>query len=90
MTMTCWRKLLTDEMSIQGETFDDIVSSTLTQESLNAEFDAGYGAENGAPFTVWTTHRVYFPTTYDGSEDVASVSRNPDGKPTSHIGQYGH
>jgi hypothetical protein len=84
--MTTWRKQLIAAMEGYGEKLEDIDSSTLTDAQLDAEFDAGYGGIEGYEFTVWTKNRVYFPATYDGAEWVASVSRNPDGQPTSHIG----
>jgi hypothetical protein len=81
-----WRKILIIEMEARGETFADVESSTLTDEQYDKEFDAGYGSIEGVPFTVWTKRHVYFPVCYDGSEWVGSVSRNPDGKPTRHLG----
>jgi hypothetical protein len=84
--MSSWRELLTEAMERRGESFQDIVDSTLTLEQLDKEFDSSYGGTEGEPFTVWTTNRVYFPAQYDGSEWVASVARNPDGKTTPHVG----
>jgi len=84
--MTNWREIIQYEMNKHNETFEDVVSSTLTKEELLEMFDAGYGMSEGKPFTLWTTNRVYFPGVYDGAEWVESVSRNPDGKPTYHIG----
>jgi hypothetical protein len=84
--MTNWKKLIQLEMNSFDETFDDVVSSTLTKEELLENFDDGYGGSEGVSFTLWTTNRVYFPAVYDGAEWVESVSRNPDGKPTPHIG----
>lgn len=81
-----WREMIAAEMSAQGESFADVVSSTISDEGLDVEFYTGYGAVCGEPFTVWTRHRVYFPVCYDGAESCASVARNPDGKPTEHIG----
>jgi hypothetical protein len=69
-----------------GETFDDIVSITLSDEQLDVLFDSELGGNEGEPFTAWTHTRVYFPCCYDWSEWVGSVSRNPDGNPTCHIG----
>jgi hypothetical protein len=83
---TNWKELIQNEMSNHNETFEDVISSTLTEEELLKEFYAGYGTSEGVPFTLWTTNRVYFPVVYDGAEWVESVSRNPDGKPTYHIG----
>jgi hypothetical protein len=84
--MTNWKQLIQEAMKTHNETFDDVVSSTLTEEELLEMFDDGYGTNEGTPFTLWTTNRVYFPVVYDGAEWVESVSRNPDGKPTSHFG----
>ena len=84
--MDNWKNLIKYEMQEQGETFDDVVECTLTEQQLLVEFDSGYGSSRGEPFTLWTTNRVYFPVVYDGAEWVESVSRNPDGKPTHHFG----
>lgn len=87
MTITTWRRLLVEAMAIHGETWgDDVESSTLTNEDLDVEFNSGFGGSNGVPFTLWTKGRVYFPGVYDGMEWVSSVSRNPDGVPTTHVG----
>ena len=86
--MSTWRKLIERELEARGESWGDVLVSdiTLDKKGLDREFDAGYGAEEGEPFTMWSKNRVYFPVCYDGAESVASVSRNPDGKPTRHIG----
>lgn len=83
---TTWRELLSDELKDNGESWDDLVSITLSDEQLDEKFYDGYGGSEGAPFTLWTTNRVYFPVVYDGSEWVGSVSRSPDGKATYHLG----
>jgi hypothetical protein len=83
---TTWRKILVDAMEETNESFADIESSTLTEAELDTEFDNGYGLSEGAPFTVWTKNHVYFPAVYDGAEWAASVSRNPNGHATNHIG----
>ena len=84
--MTNWKECIEGEMKLHNETFDDVVECTLTKEELMVEFDSGFGGSEGAPFTLWTTNRTYFPVVYDGAEWVGSVSRNPDGKPTYHLG----
>lgn len=81
-----WRKLIASAMQNNGETIDDIVSNTLTEEQMNVEFDDGYGSVEGEPFTVWTKNYVYFPVMYDGAEWAGSVPRNPNGAPTEHVG----
>lgn len=82
--MTTWGKLLEKAMLERGETLADLEANTLTTADMQVEFDAGYGAPEGAPFTAWSTNTVYFPLEYDGAERVGSVSRHPDGKATEH------
>jgi hypothetical protein len=84
--MATWRQLIKDELKTRGDSWDNIVSMTLTKAELDKKFDSGFGSINGISFTVWTKNRVYFPVVYDGAEWVGSVSRNPDGLPTEHIG----
>jgi hypothetical protein len=84
--LATWRRLLTEAMAEHGETLSDVVANTMTDEQMDVKFDDGFGGTKGIPFTVWTGRRVYFPAEYDGSEWVASVSRNPDGEATDHIG----
>lgn len=84
--MATWRELIKDELKTSCDSWDNIVSMTLTEDDLDKKFDSGFGSINGISFTVWTKNRVYFPVVYDGAEWVGSVSRNPDGLPTEHIG----
>lgn len=84
--MTTWRKLIGEALTDQGEDWTVVESSTLSQEQLDVEFYEGFGGSEGEPFTMWTAKRVYFPVVYDGAEWVSSVSRNPDGVPTCHVG----
>jgi hypothetical protein len=86
MKNTSWGQDLEEAMEFNGETWDDVEAHTLTETQLNEVFDHGFGGTNGDPFTLWTKNFVYFPACYDGSEWVASVARNPDGKATGHIG----
>lgn len=86
---TSWRRDITSALGLNGETWDDVVGCTLDDAGLDREFYGGYGLIEGAPFTLWTKRRVYFPASYDGLEWVSSVSRKPDGKPTHHVGDGG-
>ena len=83
---TTWRKEIQDALTTAGETWDDIISHTMSEAELDHEFDPDYGSPEGVPFTAWTRDRVYFPACYDGSEWCASVPRNPGGGATSHVG----
>lgn len=84
--MTTWRALISEHMKIHGESFDNFLSTTLTEDELDVEFDDDFGSSEGKPFTLWTYKRVYFPVVYDGSEWVSSVARYPDDIPTNHVG----
>ena len=79
--MSTWKQLLED--CAKG---DKIIACTLTDDELNTEFDDGYGGIEGEPFTAWGEKYVYFPATYDGSEWVGRVPRNPCNDKTVHIG----
>ncbi len=83
---TNWKELIELAMEHVGETWEDVEAMTLTEEELTREFDSGYGAPEGCPFTVWSKKRVYFPACYSGSEWATSVARHPDGEVTYHIG----
>ena len=85
--MTTWRKLIITALDYNKESWEDIVSICPENENwLDYLFDDDYGAIEGNSFTVWTKNNVYFPVCYDGSEWVGSVSRNPNGKSTVHMG----
>lgn len=87
--MATWRKLITKEMDRHGDTWGSIVDLVIeggSVECFDDKFDDGLGLEEGKPFTVWTTDRVYFPVWYDGSEWVWSASREPDGVAMTHVG----
>jgi hypothetical protein len=84
--MSNWKEMIEFTMKKYDESWDDVVSCTLSTGELLRTFDSGYGGSEGTPFTLWTEKRVYFPCTYDGSEWVESVSRNPNGKPSGHFG----
>lgn len=83
---TTWKKLITEELENQSETWDELIHTTLTESQLENEFDDSYGHSQGLPFTLWTERRVYFPVVYDGSEWVGSVPRYPGQEATAHIG----
>ena len=74
--VSSWRKLIACHFAYTGDTWADVVACTLDDAGLDATFDAGFGGVEGAPFTLWTTKRVYFPTSY-GAEGVSSAPRNP-------------
>ena len=84
--MTTWRKLITETMKAEWESWSSVIACTLSDDELDKEFDNSFGAVEGQPFTLWTANRVYFPRCYDGHESVASVPRNPCNEPTEHIG----
>lgn len=81
-----WKRMLDDAFEDRQDSWDNVELNTLTDEQLNLNFDAGYGAIEGPPFTLWTHKYVYFPLCYDGAEWVGSVPRNPENSPTFHLG----
>ena len=86
--MVRWRDLIVYCMSEYNEKWEDVVSYVPDDGKwLDYLFDDTYGSIEGEPFTLWTKGRVYFPMVFDGSEWVASISRNPDGVITKHLGE---
>jgi hypothetical protein len=84
--MSNWKELIEEAFSCRGETWDDVVDNTMSEEDMLREFYDGFGTVEGCAFTLWTTNRVYFPVSYDGAEWVASVPRNPNGEASLHVG----
>jgi hypothetical protein len=85
--LSTWRELITTEMDKRGESFDDCVACSLSQEELDAKFYDGMGVTEGKPFMLWTHNRVYFSVAEEGGEWVESVPRNPSMTESfSHIG----
>ena len=86
--ITTWRDRISYAMEEHGETLDDVTGAApaISAGWLDVEFDDGWGRAEGAPFTLWTSRRVYFPVVYDGSEWAASVPRRPCREITDHVG----
>lgn len=84
--MTSWRAEVVYLMARHGECLDDVEHTTLSDEEFERKFDSRYGSEEGTPFTIWSKKRVYFPVSYDGSEWVGSVPRDPCDEITKHQG----
>jgi hypothetical protein len=86
--MANWKEWIGKEMEENGDSWEEVVSSTLSDEELIEEFHAPVFCSNegGKTFTVWTKNRVYFPVNYDCFQSVGSVARFPDGVPTDFIG----
>ena len=83
---TTWRLELSFELEKNNESWEDVESTTLSEEDMDKEFSSGYGVLGGCAFTLWTKNKVYFPICYDGSEWAGSAARNPDGGVTKHQG----
>ena len=82
-TLATRRRMITAALERRGETWEDMVASTLTPDELDRKFDS---SEGGAAFTLWTRHRVYFPALYDVAERVESVPRDPCDERTPRVG----
>lgn len=82
---TTIRKLLSAAAANNGESFESLVVA-IDSDEIDREFDDGYGGDGGASFTAWGPSFVYFPVTYDSSNWVGSVPRNPNGVRTEPHG----
>jgi hypothetical protein len=85
---SCWAEKLTAAMEIAGDA-GPVIHCTLSDAQMQIRFDDGFGGVEGRPFTAWTPKRVYFPTDYDGAENVASAPRDPCSEATVHVGSGG-
>ncbi len=84
--MTRWKELISDALKETGDSWENVIDTTLTLEQLYGYFDDGYGKVEGTPFTLWTKTHVYFPCQHDGSEWVGAMARNPNNQPSRHVG----
>jgi hypothetical protein len=67
---------------------DELITwrKALKHPQFSAWFLEGFGGMEGCKFTAWSKEWVYFPVTYDGSEWVGRVPRNPCAISTEHFG----
>lgn len=84
--MANWKSLLSEALLQNGETWDDVVSNTMSDREMEDYFDSWNGGDESCPFTIWTTDNVYFPLCPGCAGWIGSVSRTPNGKPTKHRG----
>ena len=77
LKMDTLRKLLTEELTLNNETWDDVVHHTPLEGDNLDEIRA---------WTLWTNNRVYFPVMYDNYSWVKSVPRNPCNLVTQPVG----
>ena len=80
-----WRTGLEYAFKKTGDDFTKM-TTTLTEEELDLEFDDDFGMPEGVPFTAWGEKFVYFPICYDGAEWVGFAPRNPCEYKTEHMG----
>ena len=71
MKLTTWRKVITEEMEEWGDSWKNIVATTLSDAELYDEFPDPEGIVGGKfalpdlPNYTWTQTRVYFLTAED-------------------------
>jgi len=82
-----WRELIERHRLEIGD--GPILADTFMPGEVDVRFDNSFGANEGIPFTAWSEKRVYFPTDYDGSENVRSAPRDPCDQKTNHVGGGG-
>ncbi|MBE1299775.1 MAG: hypothetical protein GJ680_07700 [Alteromonadaceae bacterium] len=66
-------ELIVDEMLRQGDSIENVIATTHSVEDLKGTDEL----ELPQSFTIWTTKRVYFPSTCESQYNVESVPRNP-------------
>lgn len=55
----------------------ELLSWSDARPMLDYKYDRGFGAPDCQAVYAWTSTRVLFVSTYDGSTSVTSVPRNP-------------
>jgi len=74
--MNTLREMLTEELSLNNETWDDVVHHTpLERDEVPS-----------MAWTLWTHNRVYFPAMYNSYNWVKSVPRDPCNLVTQPVG----
>lgn len=71
-----WKIGIEECFQENGDSWDNLVYSTLPIEGLAQTFDDCAGTEEGFPFIVWTKEFIYFPITCDGAEWVDYLPLN--------------
>lgn len=86
--MATWKEKITKCMAKNKDGWKNYIESRPAKVTgwLDTEFDDGYGATEGCPFTLWTKDYVYFPICYDGAERCGSAPRNPGNVALEHQG----
>lgn len=84
--LTSWIECISGEMRKNKDDWENMETSTLTDEEFYAPFEARFGGIQGKPFTLWTRDFVYFPVRSGDYEWCGSVPRNPCDKATEHKG----
>lgn len=77
------RDMIFEEVWVRGETWENIISMTLSEVELDADLSTG---TDRLPFTAWSENFVYFPVGYDDKNWCGSVPRHPNGQPTPYQG----
>jgi len=86
--VTCWHELITDQLDVCGESWDDIIETVADTAGATGRWDLeqfDYWHFRTVSFTLWSERRVYFPI-WDQGPAVGSVSRSPDEQPTPMVG----
>lgn len=81
------KNLIGESLKTNGETWDDVISTTLSELELEGPRKFCPFSGNGTPFYLWTENRVYFSVSWgeweENSDYVASVPRNVTKDPPS-------
>ncbi len=73
---TCWSDMIGALLPKR----EKILHCSLKKSEMLEKFTDKYGAPCGKPFIAYSQNWVFFPTVYDGRQEVGMVPRNPGKK----------
>ena len=76
--MTTWREMFLEDMKVNGDSWDNVVFCTLSQEQLDA--DERRLAVPADEIVAWTAKYVYYGIDLDWTNDCSFQLRNPPKK----------
>lgn len=85
---TTWRSLLKRDMKRRKDR-GPIVQYAPDEAAFDAPIQEGFSSDQGPQVLAWTERYVYFPCTYDGTNDMNSAPRNPTSKGQRRVGGGG-
>lgn len=85
---TTWRELLKADMERRDDP-GPIVHYAPSEAAFDDPVEEGFSSDQGPRVLAWSECFVYFPCTYDGTNDMYSAPRNPTEKGQRRVGGGG-